>query len=296
MSPPDQERQPVGSAERPKADAADDGLAWTRDPAYRATLDLLKASLDALERVRTANSDDARRLAHEETMANFAQLDAVTGRRSFEDQRVVSSAAGQPAHRPPSTSKGLDAIFRRRGGNPTERRYATARILFDRLRQEAGPEVLRLVLADMGYPLPEEPAPIERQPTGLRAATLRQGVKPLGGPVAAIKLGLVNVIGYTLGVEGQRDCAPRVWTARAILHLRVKTKSRTPGINLDEIARVVANAWADIEHETKDREPGAEPDMRGDLSLRAVFRSAWRRGDADRQNGTCDKTLMLQRK
>ena len=106
----------------------------------------------------------------------------------------------------------------------------------------------------------------------------------------------MNGLGYTLGLEGKRDCPPPAWTGRAILHLRVIMKGRGPAINFDEIARVVASAWADIEDETKDRDPDAEPNMRGDLSLRAVFRSAWRRGDADRQNGICDKALMLQRK
>lgn len=279
-------------------DAEDDDLAWTRDPAYRTALDALKASLDALERIRTANSDEGKRLAHEDALARHAQLDEATGRRSFEDRRVMSSAAGQPAHRPLSTSKGLDAIFRRRGENPTEQRYAIARILFDRRPGwTAGPESLRLVLADMGYSLPEEPAPIERQPVGVRAMTPKQGVNPLGGPAAAIRFGFVNAIGYTLGHEGKRDCAPRDWTGRAILHLRVITKGRTtPPISIPEIERVVAGAWPDIEDEAKDHEPDAEPDMRGDLSLRAVFRNAWRSGDADRQNGICNKPLILRTK
>jgi hypothetical protein len=206
----------------------------------------------------------------------------------------VSTAAGQPAHRPPSTAKGLSAIFRR-GGDKTEQRYAVARVLFDRWGRNAGMEALRLVLADMGYGLPDENLPGDA-PEGIRAPTLRKGVKPLDGPAAAIRLGLANAIGYTLGHEGKRDCPPAAWTSRTGLHLKVIAKGRGPAISLDEIARIVGRAWAGIEDEALDRDPRAEPNMRSDLSIRIVFRSGWRQGNADQQNGKCDKSLMLQTK
>ena len=64
---------------------------------------------DATLRARTANVDETRRLAHEDVLLLRAQFEKATGLRRFEDQRIVSTAAGQPAHRPPSTAKGLSA-------------------------------------------------------------------------------------------------------------------------------------------------------------------------------------------
>ena len=130
----------------------------------------------------------------------------------------------------------------------------------------------------------------------IRRPTLRKGVKPLDGPTAAIRLGLTNAIGYTLGYEDKRDCPPAAWTSRASLHLKIIGKGRGPAINLNGIARIVGRAWAGIENEALDRDPGAEPNMRGDLSIRVVFRSGWRQGNADQQNRKCDKSLMLQTK
>ena len=233
-------------------------------------------------------------MLHDEVLTREAQLEAATGFQQFETRRIVSTAAGQPAHRPPATGKGVEAIFRR-NGNPTEQRYAVTRVLFDRLGRKVGPEAMRLILADMGYRLPAEDLPGDA-PAGIRAPTLRKGVNPLDGPPAMVRLGLMNVLGYTLGREGKRNCPPADWTSRASLHLRVVMKGRGPAVSLDEGARVVGEAWADIEDEALDRDPDAEPNMRGDLTLRAAFRSGWRRGDADRQNGICDKPLMLQTK
>jgi hypothetical protein len=137
----------------------------------------------------------------------------------------------------------------------------------------------------MGYSLPGE-GELKDAPEGIRAVTLQQGVNPAGGPIAGLRLGLFNVLGYTLGAEGNRDSPPAEWRPRAALHLRIVTKTRAPAINLDEVARVVAHAWADIEDETMDRDPDAEPDMRDDLSSRAVFR---------RKLGQCEKLLRVSR-
>jgi hypothetical protein len=268
--------------------------AWIKRPEHRAFIAAIKGLREALERERTANSDEARRFAHEEVLMWEARLEAATGFQQFETRRIVSTAAGQPAHRPPVTAKGIDAIFRR-GGNLTEQRYAVTRLLVDRLGRTVGLEAARLILADMGYRLPAEDL-LSDPPEGIRAPTPRQGVNPLGGAKATMRLGLMNALGYTLGREGKRDCPRAAWSGRAILHLRVATKGRGPAISPDEVARIVASAWGDIEDETKDRDPDADDDMRGDLSPRAVFRSAWRQGCADRQTGNCDKDLILQTK
>jgi hypothetical protein len=193
-------------------DDVDEDIAWLRNPENRALVDLIRSIKAATLRARTANDDETRRLAHEDVLMLRAQFEKATGLRRFEDQRVVSTAAGQPAHRPPSTAKGLSAIFRR-GGDKTEQRYSVARVLFDRWGRNAGMEALRLVLADMGYGLPDENLPGDA-PEGIRAPTLRKGVKPLDGPAAAIRLGLANAIGYTLGHEGKRDCPPPDATPR----------------------------------------------------------------------------------
>ena len=119
----------------------------------------LEKLFEALERARTANSDEGRRLVHDEVLTREAQLEAATGFQQFETRRIVSTgAAGQPAHRPPATGKGVEAIFRR-NGNPTEQRYAVTRVLFDRLGRKVGPEAMRLILADMGYNIAAEDLP-----------------------------------------------------------------------------------------------------------------------------------------
>jgi hypothetical protein len=114
----------------------DELMAWAMRPETRPILAAAKAVRDALEHERGANDDDTRRLAHEHVLAAAAALDAATGLRDFSRRRVLSTAVGQPAHGSVSTSKGLEAIFRRSGKNSpreTEQRYAISRILLDRL-------------------------------------------------------------------------------------------------------------------------------------------------------------------
>jgi hypothetical protein len=196
----------------------DELLAWAMKPEIRVGLVALRAVYDALEREHRANDDDSRRLAHEHALAAAAAFDVATGLVDFYRRRVLSTAAGQPAHRPLSTSTELKTIFRRgsKGSlGETEQRYAISRILLDTLGALLGGapenrEVTRLVLADMGYSLPGE-GKLKDAPEGIRAVTLQQGVNPAGGPAAKLKLGLFNVLGYTLGAEGKRDSPPAEW-------------------------------------------------------------------------------------
>jgi hypothetical protein len=255
------------------------------------------------------NTDDARKHNHEEAAAVRTAMEEANGTLPRDRRRIVSTAAGQPAHRP-ATAKLLDAIFGS-GKNPnrkTEQRYAVARILLDRLPPLLGRpesrEAARLILADMGYSVPSTAG--DEQPMGIRRPTRRQGVIIEGGAAAAGRMSLYNALGYTLGAEGKRDCSPAVWRQRAALHLRSKVQPRRPGpksrgpsapvVSLETAEKVVAAAWPEIEDETKDRDLDHDPNARGDFSPRLLFRNGWRQGDADRRNNCVQKSLKLQKK
>jgi hypothetical protein len=257
-----------------------------------------------------SNSNDARKQDHEAILALRALLEAANGVLDIRKRRIVSTAAGQPPHRLVATAKGIDAIFRRseKPGRIGEQRYAISRILLDELGALLGgrPENLEtatLILADMGY---RGPMPKQENPQGTRVPTVRQGVNADDGPSAAGRLSLYEALGYTLGAEAKQNCAPSVWRQRAVLHVRAIGPRRRTGpkssnepvvnVGLAEAERVVAAAWADIKDEAKDREPNAEPNARGDLSPRVLFRTSWRQGDADRRQNCIDKSLMLRTK
>jgi hypothetical protein len=272
------------------------------DADYEEACRLSRALIDLNRRIAGINDEDALRDAHAEGFVLEAALGEVTGVLPRRRQRIVATAANLPAYHHPATTKGVDAIFRK-GGHAGEQRYAVARILLDNLGVLLGGklehrEAARLLLAALGYVVPGDD-----KATGIRQATVRERVNPAGGLPATLRLSLYNALGYSLGAEGRRDCPPSAWKQRAVLHLRCAIAAHggspgmAPGVGLERAEKVVAAAWADIEDESKDHGPNSDPEVdpsaRTDLSERAVFRSAWRQGDADRRRGRVNKSLML---
>jgi hypothetical protein len=255
------------SEDERRARALQRGRDYINSEAGAATAEALGALLDALEKDREANSDDARKRAHEQALASRAALEAATGVLGWRRRRIVSTAAGLPAHRHVATAKGIEAIFTRRG-HITEQRFAAGRILIDEVGALLGgrPENLEaatLILAEMGYHSPQGEL---GKDSGIRGATIRQGVNPDDGPSAMARLSLYTALGYTLGAEGKRACSPSAWKQRAALHLRAigpkprpgpKPRRKQPTVGLAEAERVVAAAWAYIDDQSKDRDPDA---------------------------------------
>ena len=120
-------------------------------------------------------------------------------------------------------------------------------------------------------------------------------MNPLDGPPAMVRLGLMNVLGYTLGREGKRNCPPADWTSRASLHLRVVMKGRGPAVSLDEVARVVGEAWATSRMRRSIVTPTPSPTCAA-ISPSALPSAAGGGGATPTGNGICDKPLMLQTK
>jgi hypothetical protein len=283
---------------------------YINSEAGAAVAEALGALLEGLEYERQANGDEDRERAHNQILASRADMEAAIGVRRVRRQRIVSTAAGEAPYRPVATAKDIDSIFTlsKKPSHVTAQRYGAFRILQDELGalRGGGPDDLEsatLLLADMGYDGPQ--AKLDKA-SGIRARSVRQGVKSGGGPSAVGRWSLYVALGYTLGAEGRRDRDPSVWTLRAALHLRLIGPSRRPGpkpadepaflVGLEKAEHIVAAAWADIEDETKDREPNADPNARGDISPRALFRSAWRKGDADRRGNCINKSLKLRTK
>jgi hypothetical protein len=285
-----------------REEARQRGRDYINSEAGAAAAEALGALLEALERNRGANNDDDRKDAHKQALAASADHDAATGLRDLRRQRVVSTAAGQAPHKLVVTAKGIDAIFRR-GGSPTEQRFAAARILLDTSGTTLGGrpenlEALRLILAELGYRVPEKKP---GKASGIRAPTTRQGVNATDGGSEVGRWSIYTALGYTLGAEGKRDCHPSVWRQRAILHLRAINRQRKPGpkpakqpfhAGLMEAERVVTAAWVFIEDESEDR----DLNIQNEFSPRVLFRTAWREGDADRRRGSIDKSRTLREK
>jgi hypothetical protein len=287
-----------------REEARQRGRDYINSKVGEAAAEALGALLEALERAGEANSDDAREDAHKQTMAARADLEAAIGVRGWRRQRIVSTAAGQPAHRPVATAKGVESIFRR-GGRDTEQRFAMSRILMDELGGILGgrPENLEaatLILAEKGYYGPQaKPG----KDSGLRAPAIRQGVNPHAGASETGRWGFYTALGYTLGAEGKRDCRPSEWKQRAALHLRAIGPKPRPGpkprrkqptiyVGLVEAERVVAAAWAHIEDDSKDRDPNDESEFQS----RELFRAGWRQGEAARRANCIENSLKLRTK
>jgi hypothetical protein len=285
-----------------REEARQRGRDYINSEAGAAAAEALGALLEALEKARDANDDDARKDAHEQALKARADLEAATGVRDLRRQRIVSTVAGLPPHRIAATAKGVDAIFN--GRRDSEHRSAYNRILMDELGALLGgrPENLEaatLILAQMGYHGPKGKL---GKDSGIRAPTVRQGVNSNDGASATGRLSLYTALGYTLGAEGKRDCHPSEWKQRAALHLRALGPKPRPGpkpskqpafkVGLAAAERVVAAAWAHIEDESKDREPNGEDDF----SPRILFRVSWRQGDAARRAICVDNSLKLRNK
>jgi hypothetical protein len=286
-----------------REEARQRGRDYIDGEAGAAAAEALGALLEALEKARDANSDDAQEDAHKQALAARADLEAAIGVRGWRRQRIVSTAAGQPAHRPVTTAKGIESIFRR-GRRDTEQRFAMGRILMDELGCILGgrPENLEaatLILAEKGYHGPQaKPG----KDSGIRAPTIRQGVNPDDGASEAGRWSFYTALGYTLGAEGKRDCHPSEWKQRALLHLRAIGPKPRPGpkpskqptfrVGLVEAERVVAAAWAHIEDESKDRDPNDE----SEFQRRILFRTGWRQGTAAYRANCIDSSLKLRTK
>ena len=277
---------------------------YINSEAGEVAAEALGALLEALEIMREANDDDALKRAHDQALAARADLEFAIGVRAWRRQRIVSTAAGLPAHRPVATAKGIESIFRR-GGRATEQRFAIWRMLMDELGGILGgrPENLEaatLALAEMGYHGPQaKPG----KDSGIRAPTIRQGVNSNDGASALGRLSFYSALGYTLGAEGKRNCHPSDWKLRARLHLRLIGPRLKPGpkprgqqpvleVSLEVAERVVAVAWAHIEDESKDRDPNDE----SEFQPRQLFRDCWRQGDAARRANCIRKSLKLRAK
>ena len=276
---------------------------YINSEAGEAAAEALGALLEALETVQGANDDDALKDAHDQALAARADLEFAIGVRAWRRQRIVSTVAGQPAHRSVATAKDVDAIFR--GKRDSEHRYAYSRILQDEIGGLLGgkPEDLEsatLILAEMGYHGPK--ANLGKD-SAIRGPTLRQGRNPDAWPSALGRLSLYSALGYTLGAEGKRNCHPSEWKLRARLHLRLIGPRRKPGpkprgqqpvleVSLEVAERVVAVAWAHIEDESKDRDPNDE----SEFQPRQLFRDGWRQGDAARRANCIQKSLKLRAK
>ena len=142
-----------------REEARQRGRDYINSEAGEAAAEALGALLEALEKAREANDDDACKDAHEQALAARADLEFAIGVRAWRRQRIVSTAAGLPPHRRAATAKGIESIFRR-GGRDTEQRFAISRILMDELGGILGgrPENLEaatLFLAEKGYHGPQ---------------------------------------------------------------------------------------------------------------------------------------------
>ena len=287
-----------------REEARQRGRDYINSKAGEAAAEALGALLEALEKAREANSDDAREDAHKQALAARVDLEAAIGVRAWRRQRIVSTAAGLPAHRPVATAKGVESIFRRGGRDyRTAIRHMPAFSWTNSAALLGGrPENLEaatLILAEMGYHGPQaKPG----KDSGIRAPTIRQGVNPDDGASEAGRWSFYTALGYTLGAEGKRDCRPSEWKQRALLHLRAIGPKPRPGpkpskqptfyVGLVEAERVVAAAWAHIEDESKDRDPNDE----SEFQPRQLFRAGWRQGDAARRANCIDNSLKLRTK
>ncbi len=199
------------------------GRDYINSEAGEAAAEALGALLEALEIVREANSDDACKDAHDQALAARADLELAIGVRAWRRQRIVSSAAGQPAHRTVATAKGVDSIFRRGGRDYRAAIRHTPAFSW----MKSGPllggrpenlEAATLILAEMGYHGPQAKPDKD---SGIRAPTVRQGRNPDGGPSAVGRL---------------------IPLHRARLHARRGREARLPSIGVETACGAASQA------------------------------------------------------
>ena len=260
---------------------------------------------------REANDDDASKRAHDQALAARADMEAASGIRDLRRRRIVSFVAGLPAHRPVATNKGVKSIFRlsKKPSRITEQRSGIARILMDELGTILGgrPENLEtatLLMAELGYHGPQGRSWTSPPASGRRPC--------IGGPIPTAGLRhrgdgpSIPRLATRSAPKGSATAVHRSGSLARCCIFALIGPPRRPGpkptnkphfrVSLEKAERVVAAAWADIEDESKDREPDAEPGARSDLSPRVLFRVGWREGDAARRGNCINKSLKLRTK